>query len=145
MGSNLSLFALRADGSEFPVDIGLSPIETNEGLRIICYLVDITERKAQEEALRRVNEQLSRSLADMQGHNRELILLGEMSEMLQRCETIEEASKVSTEYAQKLFPGFSGDLHLHDADRLMLQSTTSWGDSPPQQSIFVPSACWRSE
>ncbi|OGO30412.1 MAG: hypothetical protein A2Z16_00055 [Chloroflexi bacterium RBG_16_54_18] len=142
MGSNLSLFALRADGSEFPVDIGLSPIETNEGLRIICYLVDITERKAQEEALRRVNEQLSRSLADLQGHNRELILLGEMSEMLQRCETIEEAYKVSTEYAQKLFPGFSGALYLHDADRLMLQSTTSWGDSPPQQSVFVPSACW---
>ncbi len=142
MGTNLSLFALRADGSEFPVDIGLSPIETNEGMRIICYLVNVTERKRQEEALRQVNEQLSNSLADLRHHNRELILLGEMSEMLQRCESIEEAYMVATNFAQRLFPDLSGALYLHNPESLLLESTINWGDSPPIQTTFLPNACW---
>lgn len=142
MGTNLELFALKAGGSEIAVDIGLSPIETNEGMRIICYLVDITERKRQEEALRQANEQLSRSLEDLQGYNRELVLLGEMSEMLQRCETVEEAYKVATEFAQRLFPGFSGALYLNDTDQLLLTSSISWGEQPPQQLVFTPNSCW---
>jgi len=53
MGARLDLFAQRKDGSEFPVDISLSSIETEHGRSAIAVVRDITERKQREEALRK--------------------------------------------------------------------------------------------
>lgn len=52
MGSGLELWARRTDGSEIPVDITLSPIETKDGSQVMCVIRDITDRKRTEEALR---------------------------------------------------------------------------------------------
>lgn len=52
MGAARDLFALRKDGTEVPVEIGLSPIETADGVVIVAAITDITERKRVESALR---------------------------------------------------------------------------------------------
>src|SRR5712692_9308119 len=52
MGAGRDLFAVRKDGSEFPVEIGLNPIESEEGPLVISAIVDITERKRAEEQIR---------------------------------------------------------------------------------------------
>ena len=52
MGVGRDLFALRKDGSEVPVEIGLTPIETADGAVIVAAVTDITERKRVESALR---------------------------------------------------------------------------------------------
>ncbi len=52
IGGGRDLYAQRRDGSEFPVEIGLNPLRTAEGLFVLSAIIDITERKRAQEALR---------------------------------------------------------------------------------------------
>ena len=58
MGAGRDLRAVRRDGTEFPVEIGLNPINTREGILVLGVIVDITERRAAQEAIAKMNAEL---------------------------------------------------------------------------------------
>jgi PAS domain S-box-containing protein len=70
-GAGRDLFARRKDGTEFPVEIGISPIQTPEGMVVLCAVADITERKQAEAEARKHRDELA--------HLGRVAIMGEMA------------------------------------------------------------------
>lgn len=72
MGVGLDLFGKKKDGAEFPVDVSLNFIKTNEGILALAAVRDITEQKKAKEKINQLNKNLEQQLEQIENTNKEL-------------------------------------------------------------------------
>jgi len=81
MGAGLELFGIRKDGTEFPIEISLSPIHAADGMLVCAAIRDITDRKRVEEHLRRLLDSAPDAMV-ITGQDGRIVLVNTQTEKL---------------------------------------------------------------
>lgn len=111
------------------------------GAVVVSYR-DIAERKRAEEALREANDKLTFWARELERHNRELSLIREMGELLQACQSPDEAYRVIARTARHLFPEHPGAVYIVSPARNLAEAVAAWGPGPVGDEVFARDDCW---
>lgn len=103
---------------------------------------DMTRRKQAESKLVEINEKLQTWINDLEQRTYEITLLGEMSEVLQACLTVEEAYNAIAYLLPPLFPDLSGSIHVISASRNLVESVANWENVSTSEKLFGLEDCW---
>lgn len=99
----------------------------------------VAERTAQLETTKK---RLEGSLDVLQRQSSQMAKLSEMSNLLQRCLTADEANTVVSRFAQEFFNASAGGLFMTSSARGAVDASIVWGEIPPAELTFAPEDCW---
>lgn len=111
--------------------------KTNELLE-----AEAAERRRAEDALQDSNAQLREWVEELERLHREMSRLSDMSNLLQACQTRDEAYAALAHASHMLFTNVDGCIYIYPPSRDQLAVVTRWGASPPPESALDASDCW---
>lgn len=142
MGNGLELTARRRDGTEFTAEVSLAPLRSRRGRLVCATIVDTSARTALERQLRDAFEELQEHADEVERRGQEASHLAEMAELLELCQSLDEAYVVIAGAAERLFEGDAGALYALDPGRTRAEKVAAWGSPEPSRSEFTPEDCW---
>ena len=136
--------SVRQDGSTFPMFLSVGPVKDADGNVGGSFGIgqDISEQKKRDLALRETNERLSVALQESERHARESAKLTELVDILQSCQSVEEAYKIVGSTLPNLLSCPAGALCMISSSRNVVEAVCTWGDEASTEKAFAPDACW---
>lgn len=116
--------------------------EHNQPIALAAVSRNITERKQTEVALQEAHENLTHWLNDLEQRHQEMTLLNELSDLMQACLTVDEASVVIAQFMPRLFPGCSGAVYTSGDSKGLVEAVATWGEQIASQLLFTPNDCF---
>jgi diguanylate cyclase (GGDEF)-like protein/PAS domain S-box-containing protein len=107
------------------------------------FVASLVERKQAQQALQLANSQLNSWVKELEIRNREIASLGELSDILQACVSVDEAHQALAQLIQHLFPDVSGAVFVLNRERNLLEAVAVWGNVNATTELFFEAQdCW---
>lgn len=102
----------------------------------------VSERREVEAELQEINRKLKLSLGTVEEHNRKMMLLNEMRDLLQSCSTFEEAYMIIAQMGEQVLPREIGVLYIINNSQNRVEAEVAWGMALSELDSFAPDDCW---
>ncbi len=134
---------VRTDKTVRWIRIRTFPVHDEVGcfFRVVGFAEDVTARKNDEAELRHAHEKLNRALAEAGERERQSAKLTELVDMIQCCQTGEQAFKIIEEVLGSIFVSCGGALYLIGPSR-DVEAVAVWGKGTEAEKVFRPQDCW---
>ena len=135
---------VRPDGALRWISARTFPVHNEKGdlHRVVGIAEDITVRKEEEAALRAAHQKLHVALRESEQRAKEASKLSELVDVLQSCQSVEEAYRIAGGALPRILTSESGALCIISASRNIVETVASWGQASTTEKAFPPDTCW---
>lgn len=110
--------------------------------RVVGFAEDITERRVAEIESREAHEKLNSVLEETQQRAQVTEKLTDLIDLVQCCQTDEQAYKITEEAMGSIFDSCDGALCLTSPSRDIVETVALWGERVETERAFSPADCW---
>ena len=135
---------VRPDGSIRWISSHSFPVRDPHGRlwRVVGIAEDITARMDEGKKLLQAYEKLDIALQESEQNTRDADKLTELVDVLQSCQTVEEAYQIAASTLPTVLPSHSGALCITSSSRNIVEAVATWGDTLATEKTFAPASCW---
>jgi diguanylate cyclase (GGDEF)-like protein/PAS domain S-box-containing protein len=135
---------VRPDGSVRWISNRTFSVTDADGIvkRVVGIAEDITLRHQEQAALKEAHERLGSALSDAMVHAKETAKLTELVDILQSCQTVNEAYKITGDAVPAIVTSPAGALCITSPSRNIVEAVVTWGHGSATERTFAPESCW---